>query len=102
VLRLTLATSQRGTRVRGQVDARQPASRLEVTLTARLGAKRVRVGRAVKTALAAGPVAFSVPLDAKARRALRRRGRLEVTVAATLTPPGGTTLTRSQRVRLRG
>jgi plastocyanin len=100
-LALKLSTSQRGTRVRGQVDVAQAASRLEVTLTARLATKRVRVGRTVKSAVA-GAVAFSVKLDAKARRALRRRGRLEVTVAVTLTPPGGTKLVRSKRVRLRG
>ena len=97
-LAVRLATAQRGTRVRGRVEVKQGASRLEVTL--RRG--RLRVGRSTRTVAAAGTVTFSVPLNATSRRTLRRRGRLDVTVAVALTPPGGSKLTRSQRVRLRG
>ncbi len=97
-LKLKLASGQRGTRVRGRVEVLQAASRLEVTLTAR----RVRVGRVVRTSLAPGQVSFSVPLNSKGRRALRSRKRLDVTVAVALTPPGASKLTRSQKVRLRG
>ena len=92
-LKLTLASGQRGTRVRGRVEVLQAASRLEVTLTAR----RVRVGRVVRTSLTPGQVSFSVPLNAKGRRALRSRKRLDVTVTVALDK-----LTRRQKVRLRG
>jgi plastocyanin len=91
-LKLNLASGQRGTRVRGRVEVQQAASRLEVTLTAR----RVRVGRVVRAALAPGRVSFSVPLNAKGRRALRKSKRLEVTVTVVLNE-----LKRSQKVRLR-
>ncbi len=92
-LKLTLASGQRGTRVRGRVEVVQAASRLEVTLTAR----RVRVGRVVRTSLTPGRVSFSVPLNAKGRRALRSRKRLDVTVTVVLDE-----LKRRQKVRLRG
>jgi plastocyanin len=91
-LKVTLASGQRGTRVRGRVEVVQAASRLEVTLMAR----RVRVGRVVRTSLAPGRVSFSVPLNAKGRRALRSRKRLDVTVTVALDQ-----LTRREKVRLR-
>ena len=91
-LKVNLASGQRGTRVRGRVEVLRAASRLEVTLTAR----RVRLGRLVRTALAPGWVSFSVPLNAKGRRTLRSRKRLEVTVTVLLNE-----LKRSQKVRLR-
>jgi plastocyanin len=100
-LKLRLASGQRGTRVRGQVDVLHAASRLEVTLRARLSRARVRAGRTVRASTAAGAVAFSVPLNAKAKRVLRSRKRLTVTVAVALTPPGAKTITRSQKVKLR-
>jgi plastocyanin len=95
-LAVRLARAQRGTRVRGRVQVPQAGSRLEVTVKR----GRVRAGRSVKTA-AAGMATFSVALNAKARRALRSRGRLDVRVTVALTPPGGTKISRDQRVRLR-
>jgi plastocyanin len=95
-LAVRLARAQRGTRVRGRVQVPQAGSRLEVTVKR----GRVRAGRSVKTA-AAGTATFSVALNAKARRALRSRGRLDVTVTVALTPPGGAKISRAQRVRLR-
>ena len=76
-LKLTLASGQRGTRVRGRVEVLQAASRLEVTLTAR----RVRVGRVVRTSLARGPVVVLRPAErqgparAAQPQAPRRDGR---------------------------
>lgn len=100
-LTVKLAPKQRGTRIRGTVDVRQGASKLEVTLTARLSKARVRVGRLLKPTTARGAVAFSVPLDAKARRHLRARRSLVVTVAVALTPPGGKKVTRSMKATIR-
>jgi hypothetical protein len=100
-LAVKLAAKQRGTRVRGTVDVKQAASKLEVTVTARLKKARVRVGRWVKPSPAAGAVAFSVPLDVRARHALRSARRLPVTVAVVLTPPGGKRLTRTANALIR-
>jgi hypothetical protein len=96
-----VARTQRGTRVRGEVEVLQAGSRLEVTARARLSRTRVRVGRTVRANVAAGTVRFSVRLSARAKRVLRARKRLNVTLAIALTPPGADTITRSQTVRLR-
>jgi plastocyanin len=101
-LKLRLTAAQRGTRVRGAVEVGKPASRVEVTLTARLSGRNVRIGRWSRMAAATGTQAFSVRVDAKARRALRAGRRLAVRVAVALTPPGGEKVTRTRKVRLRG
>jgi hypothetical protein len=73
-----------------------------VTVTARLKGKApVRVGRWVKSSPANGRVAFSVRLDARARRALRSARRLNVTVAVALTDKGGKRLTRTTKALIR-
>lgn len=92
---VALARRQTGTRVRGSVKVETARSRLEVVLRARLSGRRlVRVGRWRKTANA-GRVAFSVPLTARARAALRRHHRLALTVTVALTPPGSPEVTRT-------
>jgi hypothetical protein len=100
-LAVKLAPKQRGTHVRGTVDVKQAASKLEVTVTARLKKARVRVGRWVKPSPASGPVVFSVPLDARARRALRSARSLTITVAVALTQPSGTRLTHTAKASIR-
>jgi plastocyanin len=100
-LAVKLAAKQRGTRVRGTVEVKQAASKLEVTVTARLKKARVRVGRWVKSSPASGRVAFSVPLDARARRALRSARKLTITVDVALTQPGGKRLTHSAKALIR-
>jgi plastocyanin len=96
-LKVKLAATQRGTRVRGSVTVAQPASRLEVTVKA----GSAKVGVWVKTATKSGAVAFSVPLNAKARRMLKAKRRLDVTVAVALTPPGGKKLTMRTKAIVR-
>ena len=92
-LKLTLARNQRSMRVRGAVEV-QAGSRVEVTArTSR------RVGRFLRRS-AAGTVVFSVGLDAKARKTLRSKGRLRVTVRVAVTPPGAKALTRTTKVTL--
>jgi hypothetical protein len=100
-LAVKLAPKQRGTRVRGTVEVKQAASKLEVTVTARLKRAPVRVGHWVKASTGSGPEAFSVPLDASARRALRRQRRLTTTVAVTLTAPDGKRLTHTAKALIR-
>jgi hypothetical protein len=58
---------------------------------------QVRVGRLVRSSLQAGALSFSVALNARARRALGRHGRLALTVLIVLMPAHGSavTITRS-------
>jgi plastocyanin len=90
-----VAGSQKGTRVRGTVTL-APGSRLEVTV--KLGKRRV--GRSVKTA--GGTTTFSVALDAKARKVLRRKRSLRLSVTVAVTQPGVAKHRRAFSVRLRG
>ena len=100
-LTVKLAPKQKGTRVRGSVDVR--AGRLQ----ARGDADRRSARRACASAACssrrprAAPSRFSVALDAKARRTLRAKRRLVVTVVVALTPPGGKKLTRSVKATSR-
>jgi plastocyanin len=103
-----LAGRQKGTRVRGSVRVAAAPARLEVVLrvprsqlSGGHSRRLVRAGRSVRTATRAGSLAFSVPLTAKARAALRKRHRLSLTVTVALTPPGGPELTRSLHTTLR-
>jgi hypothetical protein len=105
---VSLARSQRGSRVRGAVKVKAAKSRLEVGVWAPKSKlfkgksrKAVRIGRFVKASTAAGRVRFSIKVNARARSALRRTRRLGVTVNVALTPPGGHQLTRSLHATLR-
>lgn len=100
---IKLASRQTGTRVRGSVQVKAARSRLEVAVSARLPGhkKAARVGHSRKTVSRAGRAAFAVRLSAKARRALRARHRLRLTVAVALTPPGGHRLSRTLHTTLR-
>jgi plastocyanin len=105
---VTIARSQKGTRVRGSVEVKLAGSRLEISLwvprKVLVGGKSsrlVRIGRSTRTSTSAGKVNFAVGTDAKARSALRRHRRLSVTVSIALTPPGGHKLTRSVKSTLR-
>ena len=107
---LTLAKSQRGTAVRGSVRI-SPAGadlRLEVDLLAKRaslasvsGAFRSGVGKLVRRALSAGKVSFSVPLNAKGRRALRRHGHLALKAVVEVLSPASATFSTSRSVLLR-
>jgi hypothetical protein len=110
VATLALASAQHGDAVHGtvQVPAADGGARLEVELLAQ-GASLAkvkrgggsRVGRFVRSSAPAGTVSFAVSLDAQAKRALRHRHKLALTVKIVLTPEHGAavTLTRSVVVR---
>jgi plastocyanin len=108
---LKIASSQRGATVRGSVDI-SPAGEgggLEVDALAKSAALassgqggRVRVGKLVLSHLHAGKVSFSVALNRRARAALRRHRRLALSIRATVSPPGGSPLTITRSVLLRG
>jgi plastocyanin len=106
---LKLAKSQRGASVRGSVALSQASAggRLQVLLLARQASlssvaapPMSRIGRLVRSPLGAGRLSFAVPLKRVARRALRRRQRLSLTVRVIVTPPGGAALTLTRGVVL--
>jgi len=95
---LKLKAQQRGNAVRGSlaVSSAGAHGRLEVDVLSKVASlargghsSAVRVGKLERGSLAAGTVHFAVALNARAKRALARRGRLALTVEITLTPPGG-------------
>lgn len=104
---LILRTRQRRD-VRGSLSVAQQGSTLRVTLLlarGELGAHAHRrgtilAGQLLRSGLAAGRIAFEVPLDARARAALRRRGKLALLTQITLVPPGGAGLHRTLDVEI--
>jgi hypothetical protein len=102
-----VAKSQRGGSVKGSIDLSKAAAgdRLEVDLLAQSASlakakhsTRVRVGRYVHSSLSAGKLSFSVKLNAKARRAIKRHHRLALTVEIVLTPASGEALSITRSV----
>jgi hypothetical protein len=107
---LKLSSRQRGSTVRGAVDvsAAGVRGRLQVELLARVAspareghAKEVHLGSLEREGLTAGTVHFAVPLSARGKSALKRKGRLALTVELALTPPGGGTAKLGRSVLLR-
>ncbi len=104
-----VAKSQHGGSVKGSINLSKAAAgdRLEVDLLTQSASlakarhsTRVRVGRYVRSSLFAGKLSFSVKLNAKARRAIKRHHRLALTVEIVLTPAGGEALTITRSVTL--
>ena len=99
----TIAASQRGTAVRAALTGGSDRTRIVVEAFAKRTdlrtkgkAKLVRVGRVSRTLAPGARVTVSVPLDAKARAALRRLGRMKLTLRVTVSGA-----TRSRIVTLR-
>jgi hypothetical protein len=106
-----VAKSQHGGSVKGSINLSKAAAgdRLEVDLLTQSASlakakhsARVRVGRYVRSSLSAGKLSFSVKPNAKARRAIRRRHRLALTVEIVLTPASGEALTITRSVTVHG
>lgn len=105
---LRVSTPQRGFTLRGSVVVRSAGSRLLArafakrrSLTGGRSNLQVQVGRQLRSSVGPGRVTFSVPLSAVARRALRRNGRLAISLRLTVDPPTGTTYTATRAVILR-
>lgn len=107
---LKLKAQQRGNAVRGSlaVSSTGAHGRLEVDVLSKAASlargghsSAVRVGKLERGSLAPGTVRFTVPLNARAKRALARRGHLALTVEITLTPPGGRAAKLERSVVLR-
>lgn len=105
---LRLAKNQQGRAVRGSV-ATSPAAAgggLRIELKAKAaaiggrGKGLVRVGGLSRTLARAGRQPFAVTLNASARKALQRRGRMSVKVKIVVSPPNAPAVTMTRRVEL--
>jgi plastocyanin len=96
--RLVVASTQRGTSVRGSIVIARSRSRLKVTVLA----GRATVGTLSKTA-GAGKASFSisVSLGRSSRRALHRAHRLTLTVKVLVTPATGPPYTATRQTVLK-
>jgi plastocyanin len=104
---LRLSAIQHGFAVRGSVRVARAGSKLVVRIR---GKRRILLGRGGGTyplggrsrrPVGARRVSFTVPLSTLGRRALRRRGRLAITVRVTVTPKLGTSYVATGAVSLR-
>jgi len=105
---LRLAAAQRDTAVRGSIDVARAGSRLEVraeaarrvlSRTRRTG--KVRVARALRSSAGPGRVSFAAGLDAVARRALRAKRVLRLSVRVVVTHGDSASYAVSRTVTLR-
>ena len=87
-----LASSRHGSTLRGTVVVASSAAggTLTVLVSAKLSGKRVQVGRLTRSYISAGSQSWSLALSARARRALRAKRHLALSVRIALTLPGGT------------
>lgn len=105
---LRVAAAQRGSAIRGSVRVTRAGSRLLARAFARRRAlsggrstRLVEVGRQLRGSVGAGRVTFSVRLGPSARRALRRDGRLAITLRLRVTPQAGASFAATRAVVLR-
>jgi len=105
---LKVAVQQRGTSVRGTVKVARGSSRLLARAFARRKALsggrsnvQVEVGRQLRSSVSATKVTFAAALNSAARRALRRNGRLSISLRLTVTPDEGKAYTATRTVILR-
>ena len=70
-------------------------------MTARLTRGHTPAGRVVKRRARRGTLRLRVPLNAKAKRALARSGRLALRLRVTVRAPGRATTTARRRVAVR-
>jgi hypothetical protein len=103
-----ISSSQRGDTVRGSLEVSKAGvgDRLEVDIIAataslaKAGHATQVIGRFVSASVGAGQRSFAVRVDAKARRALKRRHRLALKVKITLTPANGEATSVARSVTL--
>ena len=101
-----MAKSQRGQAVKGSISVARAGSRVTVELLAkpsalgRKGSKQIKVGSSTKSA-GAGTTRFTVNLNSAAKKALRSKRKLAVTVKITVTPASGAPFSSTSTVTLR-
>lgn len=104
-----IARRQRGNVLRGSVTTPVAGSRIVITAFVSNRAlvkrprrtKKVPVGSQRKSSTTAGRTRFALKLNAVARGALARRGRLAVELRIVVTPPGGRATRTTVAVKLR-
>jgi hypothetical protein len=104
---LKIAKTQKGTKVSGSIASVTAGSALSIEITAKPSAlktsatKPVRVGRSVKNDLPSGTAKFSIKLSSRALKAIKKKGKLALTVKIKLTPPGGAAAKATKSVTLK-
>lgn len=100
---LKLTATRHGASVRGSLHLASAAAggTLSVVLQAKLGGRRVQIGRLTRAYISAGAQSWSIAISAQARRALHARGHLAIVAKISLTPPGGTATTLTRTLALR-
>jgi hypothetical protein len=98
---IQLASTQHGGKVRGSlvVSAAGSGGWLQIELLVKGAA--APVGKLVRSALRPGKLAFALHLSSDGKAALRRDGRLSLTVKFTLTPPHGAAVAVTRTVAVR-
>ena len=92
--------------VKGSISVARAGSRVKVELLAkpaalgRKGDKQIKVGASTKSA-GAGTSTFTVNLNSAAKKALRTKRKLALTVKITVTPPSGAPFSSTATVTLR-
>jgi plastocyanin len=103
---LKIAAVQRGQAVRGSLTLTRAGSKLKVDVLAkpaalgRKGKAPIRVGGTAKPTTA-GSASFSITLNAAAKKVIKRRGKLALTVTITVTPASGAPFTATKTVTLK-
>jgi plastocyanin len=103
---LKIAAVQRGRAVRGSLTLVSVGARLKVDVLAkpaalgRKGKAPIRVGGTERPA-AAGSASFTINLNAAAKKVIKRRGKLVITVTITVTPASGAPFTATKAVTLK-
>ena len=105
---LRVRPAQRGSTIGGSVQVTHAGSRLLTRAFARRRAlsggrsrRQGEVGRQLRRSVGPGRVTFSVRLTPAGRRALRRNGRLAISLRLRVTPPAGAAYTAARAVTLR-
>jgi hypothetical protein len=96
---VTVAKRQTGRVVRVRLRVIAPGATVKARLLAR--PRKVAMGSAVKRAATPGTLTLKVPLNHRGRTALRRGGRLRLSVRLTATAPGAQRASESRPVMLR-
>ncbi len=77
------------------------AGKLEMVGTAKVGKKKVKVGRTVLNANKAGTFGLQLKPSGAAKRQLRKKGKLKVSLQLTFTPVGGDSSTQNSSITLK-
>ncbi len=98
LLRKTISSKTGGATVSVKLPG---AGKLEMLGTAKAGKGKIKVGRVVLTANKAGSFELALKPSAAAKKALREKGSLRVTLEFTFTPTGGDAKTTTSSVTLK-